>query len=135
MLYSNSSDNKSYTSGCTHFTWNDHNGGTCWMKGNAVNKRDAFVSDAKSSMCGITKKISWNANNWAVRCDFRGNDVENVRSRSEDCLGLCTSNPKCTHFTWNTAFGGTCWMKEFNGVNKNDAVVTSDTSFVCGVVI
>lgn len=104
------------------------------MKQNAVGKMDAYVIEDKSSVCGIIKGIQWNKNNWAEGCDFRGNDVKNVRSRSEECVGLCASNSLCSHFNWNSAFGGTCWMKQYYGVSKNDAVVTSDASSICGII-
>lgn len=104
------------------------------MKRNSVGKNDAFVSKDKSTVCGITKKIAWNGNNWAVGCDFRGNDVKNVRSSAEECGGYCAVHSQCTHYTWNNAFGDTCWMKQFRGVSKNDAVLTLETSFVCGVI-
>lgn len=38
---------------CTHFTWTDYSGGTCWMKKNIVSKSDAFESSDKSAVCGV----------------------------------------------------------------------------------
>lgn len=38
---------------CTHFTWTDYDGGTCWMKKNTVSKSDAFDSTDKSAVCGV----------------------------------------------------------------------------------
>lgn len=104
------------------------------MKHSSVGKSDAFVINDKSVVCGIAKKITWNGNNWALGCDFRGNDVKNVRSSGEQCGGLCAADTVCTHFTWNNAFGGTCWMKDYDGLSKDDALVASDTSSVCGVI-
>lgn len=104
------------------------------MKHNAVGKKEAFVSNKNSTICGITRKIAWNGNKWAMGCDFKGNDVINSRSRSEDCGSQCASDPQCTHFTWNNAFGGTCWLKAYYGVSKEDAVVTLDTSSLCGII-
>lgn len=34
--------------------------------------------------------ISWN-DNWALGCDFRGNDLTNARTRGEDCGERCAS--------------------------------------------
>ena len=42
----------SNTHGCTHFTWTDHNGGTCWMKQGAVCKDSAI--DKQGGVCGFT---------------------------------------------------------------------------------
>lgn len=46
------------TYGCTHFTWNRYNGGTCWMKKNSVFKNDAIASKDIMSVCGVIKKNS-----------------------------------------------------------------------------
>lgn len=104
------------------------------MKRGSVGRNDAFVGHDKTSICGITKKIGWNGNKWAVGCDFRGNDMNNVRSKNEDCFAHCAVDSQCTHFSWNNAFGGTCWMKQYNGVNRSDAVLVLDTSSVCGLI-
>ena len=40
------------TSGCTHFSWNNFNGGTCWMKTGGASKSDAFDAD-QSMVCGV----------------------------------------------------------------------------------
>lgn len=34
--------------------------------------------------------ISWNGN-WALGCDFRGNDLSNAKTKGEDCGGQCAS--------------------------------------------
>ena len=43
---------------CSHFTWTDYNGGTCWMKKGKVKKSDAITSNSYF-VCGIksSKKI------------------------------------------------------------------------------
>ena len=41
------------TSGCTHFTWSNWNGGTCWMKSGSVSKSDAYSNGDNSMICGI----------------------------------------------------------------------------------
>ena len=38
---------------CTHFTWTDYNGGTCWMKKNTVSKSNAFDTNNYNMVCGI----------------------------------------------------------------------------------
>jgi PAN domain len=79
------------------------------------------------------RNINWNGNNWALGCDFHGNDLTNVQIRGEDCGGKCAQTSGCTHFTWTTYNGGTCWMKS-GPVSKNDARSTHDPSMVCGVI-
>ncbi|UJR38791.1 hypothetical protein I4U23_031456 [Adineta vaga] len=76
--------------------------------------------------------INWNGNDWALGCDFRGNDLLNVRSPPELCGGKCSSTARCTHFTWTNWEGGTCWMKT-GSASKSNAFVSNDKSAVCGV--
>lgn len=77
--------------------------------------------------------IKWNGNNWAMSCDFLGNDLTNAQTRGEDCGGRCASTSGCTHFSWTNYNGGTCWMKK-NGASKDDAVPKYDSDAVCGVI-
>jgi len=37
----------------------------------------------------IQSNAHWNGNNSAMSCDFRGNDLSNVRTSSELCGGQC----------------------------------------------
>lgn len=78
--------------------------------------------------------IFWEGENWAMACDFRGNKLANIRSSIQDCEGQCASTYGCTHFTWTTYNGGTCWMKQ-NTVSKNDAVEINDLSSLCGILV
>jgi hypothetical protein len=41
------------TSGCTHFSWTNWNGGTCWMKSGSVSKSNAYSNGDNSMICGI----------------------------------------------------------------------------------
>ncbi|CAF1250178.1 unnamed protein product [Adineta steineri] len=41
------------TAGCTHFTWTNYQGGTCWMKQGWVSKTDAFSTGDQTVVCGI----------------------------------------------------------------------------------
>ena len=43
----------STTPTCTHFTWSNFNGGTCFMKNGTVSKQDAFQTNDPSMVCGI----------------------------------------------------------------------------------
>jgi hypothetical protein len=62
----------------------------------------------------IVSAINWQTGNWAMSCDFKGNDLSNQNSRGEDCGGICSKTAGCTHFTWSNYNGGTCWMKSGN---------------------
>jgi hypothetical protein len=125
------------TPGCTHFTWNNYEGGTCWMKQGGATKNDAFKTDNAESVCGLignhatSEPIDWQPENWAFSCDFHGNDLSNAKIRGEDCGGRCASTPGCTHFTWTNYEGGTCWMKQ-GGATKNNAFKTDNAGSVCG---
>jgi len=85
-----------------------------------------------ASTSEIKSQLSWNGN-WALACDFIGNDLANANVRGEDCSNKCYNTAGCTHFTWTTWNGGTCWMKK-GSVSKNDAVFTNDQTMVCGVI-
>ncbi len=41
------------TNGCTHFTWTDFEGGTCWMKKNFASKTNAYFTNNYNMVCGI----------------------------------------------------------------------------------
>ena len=43
------------TPGCTHFAWNNYNGGTCWMKKGGASKSDAFAANP-SMVCGVVSR-------------------------------------------------------------------------------
>ncbi|KAI8620624.1 pectate lyase superfamily protein-domain-containing protein [Chytriomyces sp. MP71] len=41
------------TAGCTHFTWTNYNGGTCWMKTGAADPSKAIVlNNSPNALCG-----------------------------------------------------------------------------------
>ena len=79
----------------------------------------------------VSARLQWNQN-WALGCDFYENNLKNLPMRGEECGPTCDRTPRCTHFTWTTWNGGTCWMKQ-GRVNKDDAFETSDGSMVCGL--
>jgi hypothetical protein len=109
------------------------------MKKGGASKGDAFKTSDDNSVCGVVGQIAtingidWKGENWAFSCDFHGNDLSQASIRGEDCGGTCASTHGCTHFTWNTFNGGTCWMKK-GGASKGDAFKTSDDNSVCGVL-
>merc|ERR1712127_147913 len=80
---------------------------------------------------GITG-VNWNGNNWALKCDFTGNDLKSVSAQGEQCGSLCASTSGCTHWSFTNANGGTCYLKQ-GSVSKNNAIYSSDPSASCGV--
>ncbi|CAF4239970.1 unnamed protein product [Rotaria sp. Silwood2] len=133
----------SETPQCTHYTWTTSNGGTCWIKNGNVSKADALPTNDPTMVCGFREDIQqskrnstvrWNGRNWAMSCDFHGNDLSHVEISAELCGGKCSETQQCTHYTWTTSNGGTCWMKKAN-VSKADAFLTNDLAMVCGVVM
>ena len=84
----------------------------------------------------INAQINWQngqptGTKWALACDFKGNDLSNKRIAASDCASTCASTSGCSHFTWTTYNGGTCWMKS-GGISQSNAVFTGDQSMVCG---
>lgn len=45
------------TPSCTHFTWTNYNGGTCWMKTNGVTKNDAVPKYDSGAVCGVNGEL------------------------------------------------------------------------------
>lgn len=41
------------TLGCTHFSWNNYQGGTCWLKSGQVKKENAFKTNDPTQVCGL----------------------------------------------------------------------------------
>ncbi len=37
---------------CSHFTWTNWNGGTCWLKEGSITQDDAFSTDDPNMVCG-----------------------------------------------------------------------------------
>ena len=90
----------------------------------------AFLSFLSCQL--VTNNVQW-TDNWAFGCDFVGNDLSSARVSGNLCGSLCAQTKGCTHFTWTSWNGGTCWMKSGNTC-KNKAVQTLDMSTVCGVI-
>lgn len=79
------------------------------------------------------KAVNWNGNNWALKCDFPGNDLKSVQAKGEQCGSLCATTGGCTHWSWTTMNGGTCWLKQ-GTVSKQNAIDSSDWSSSCGLI-
>lgn len=43
------------TYGCSHFVWSSKEGGTCFLKKNAISKSEVIASNDPSSFCGIVE--------------------------------------------------------------------------------
>jgi hypothetical protein len=132
------------TQGCTHWAWTTLNKGTCWMKRGGVSKSGALSTGDNSMSCGVVSvnslapvnnpsEINWNGNNWALGCDFRGNDLTNTQVSGEQCGGQCAQTPGCTHWAWTTLNKGTCYMKS-GDVSQSRVLSTGDNSRSCGVL-
>lgn len=59
--------------------------------------------------------ITWQGN-WALGCDFIGNDLTNERTKGEDCGTRCSLVSGCTHFTW-TDYNGK-WYSMGENIEK-----------------
>jgi len=96
------------------------------------------INHRKFSIPQMLKKIfyqavNWNGNNWALRCDFRGNDLQSVSAQGDQCGSLCAKTNGCTHWAFNRFNGGTCWLKR-GTVTQANAFDSSDSSSSCGVI-
>ena len=84
----------------------------------------------------ILAEINWQTGDgtyWANACDFWGGDLSNALTSAENCGGKCASTSGCTHFSWTSYNGGTCWMKS-GAVSKSDATSNSNNGMVCGIL-
>ncbi|RNA15448.1 fibroblast growth factor receptor-like [Brachionus plicatilis] len=79
-----------------------------------------YAIDWKSSSHGI----------WAIGCDFHENNLKNEISKGEDCSEKCLKTSGCTHYSWNSYNGGTCWMKK-GRISKEKAF--NAYGVVCGI--
>ena len=64
-------------------------------------------------------------------CDFPGKDLSSRQVAGNKCSSTCKSTSGCTHYSWSSYNGGTCWMKT-GGASKSDAVYKAGC--VCGIV-
>ena len=63
-----------------------------------------------------------------VGCDFKGNDIKNVRSDENECKYKCLSTKNCTHFSWSN---GVCYKKS-GLISRQKASIR--TNYVCGII-
>ena len=93
-----------------------------------------LVLMAMQIIVAVNSQIIWNGN-WALGCDFRGNDIEQRWTTSDQCGPVCERHPRCTHFVWNA---GNCFLKGVRfhpGMReglKRTAFEIADKRVVCG---
>ncbi len=75
--------------------------------------------------------IVWKIDNYAMNCNFPGNDIGNLKSEEKDCQKICLNISDCNHFTWSNFNGGTCWLKH-GLVTKLNSVYSLGE--VCGFI-
>ena len=124
--------------GCTHYSWTNYNGGTCWMKQGSISKESATKAQF-DVVCGVlaVDPIKWINNGagvlHALNCDFDENNLFNVQSSSKNCSTICKNTPGCTHYSWSNYMKGTCWMKQ-GPVNQSDAFKKEIDDIICGII-
>ena len=77
--------------------------------------------------------INWNGGDWAVCCDFLGNDFFRTTALPALCAEICKKLPQCTHYVWSFGIGGTCQLKQ-GTISKLDAIFDPNPTKICGVV-
>jgi hypothetical protein len=90
-----------------------------------------------------TTEILWQQERYStsngISCEYEGNDLSSVSSvSSSKCiLEICRNNKECTHYTWTSQNGGTCYLKT-GSVSKSDAkfkdpYTTYPQTWLCGI--
>jgi hypothetical protein len=86
----------------------------------------------------VNAQINWRSGSptgtqWASACDFKNSDLSNRQVASSSCAQTCANTQRCTHFSWTSYNGGTCWMKS-GSVSKSNAVYNGNNGMVCGII-
>ncbi|OQR95967.1 hypothetical protein ACHHYP_17500, partial [Achlya hypogyna] len=101
------------TPGCKLFVWNNHEGGTCWLK----SKQGAKTSSA-GAKASVMRDVNVPATCSAMEehADYWGNDVgRTARASASECCADCANTKNCALFVWNGHEGGSCWLKSKRG--------------------
>lgn len=145
---------------CTHWVYKD---GECYLKGGDISMSDANEAEDASDeqICGYSQSVcpnidickekveklktgnlvkDWKFTNkngniavYAAGCEFKDENIGNKANGNNNCIPLCKSNPRCTHFVYSD---GRCFLKK-GEVTLNDAYVTEETDVkkqLCGFV-
>ncbi len=103
------------------------------MKNGSVSKSKAVPLDPDdnenySSVCGLFPSNR----NWALSCDFVGNDIELKHIPNNQCGQACNDLPNCTHFVGKAEVdNGTCFLK--TGYTTMNDFIQYDGDSVCGI--
>lgn len=122
------------TRGCTHYSWKNINGGTCYIHSGRV-PSVVKVTD-KTAMCGAYWiDLDLTAKGWDNSCDFSNNarflKVTKAATHSA-CIQSCLETPSCSLYTWNADNGGTCNQR--NGVPNLKSAFFNNENSICGYV-
>ena len=121
--------------GCTHYiiTKDDDIGETCQLLNKTVLKSDAVENGNDKMSCGLLP-VQWHDYNWAVSCNFRGDEYEEESLSLKDCVSKCNSSRECSHYTWELLSKNTSICKMMSGhIDKSNASFASNPYLVCGV--
>ncbi|KAJ3130932.1 hypothetical protein HK100_007158 [Physocladia obscura] len=69
---------------------------------------------------------------YALNCDWTGGDIGSTLDTGAECGLDCVNFSGCTHFTWSSYNGGTCWFKNNNVVGN---AFYSSSAAVCGYTV
>ncbi|TMW67205.1 hypothetical protein Poli38472_012321 [Pythium oligandrum] len=94
--------------GCRAFSWNNYEGGTCWLKSS-----DNFATVTQGVQSGtVTQQTDDGLCTMEADLDYTGNDLANAPSpNAGDCCSKCEARDGCSAYTWTPWNGGMCWMK------------------------
>ncbi|KAJ2994711.1 hypothetical protein HDV02_001366 [Globomyces sp. JEL0801] len=126
---------------CTHWSWNNFNSGTCWLKEGDVIRDDAFLAD-QNTFCGIGSRSSsfigpTQCEKWGWTYydyfDLPGHDISHSPATIRaDCQTLCEAVPGCNAWSWSQSQN----MCYFKGNVNSDTPRTSNgdiyTAILCG---
>ncbi|TMW67204.1 hypothetical protein Poli38472_012320 [Pythium oligandrum] len=102
----------SAVSGCRAFSWNDYNGGTCWLKSG----KGATITTSGVQSGTVAQNTDDGKCTLLANLDYSGNDAGSATSASAgDCCSKCAARSGCKAYTWTPWNGGTCWFKSAVG--------------------
>jgi hypothetical protein len=124
--------------GCVTWSWNNHNGGTCWLKSHIGSGADVpgtvslgcemYVPSEGSGVCKNHQNI-----------DFVGNDIGNKPGKfPEECCAICDRTNGCSAYAWTNGNGGTCYLKSSvvpSYILYNEGVVSGSTKSLNGYTL
>jgi hypothetical protein len=70
---------------------------------------------------------------WSWKCEYPGEDIEQIEMDGEKCGPACDQHPTCTHFTYDLETG----VCHFRRLLKTKMPVSNENRFcgrVCGLV-